>query len=131
MTAIPLPEPDMASAGFFAALDQGRLEVMRCERCGTAHLAALTCDLCGGSDVTAVPATGRGTIYSFTRVHTAHHPAFADHLPVCGGIVELAEGPRLFAPLLGGGPWMIGAPVRLQLLRVGDRAVAAFRLEQA
>ena len=127
MTPIPLPNPDLASAHFFEALDRGRLEVLRCVGCGAVHLAFLTCDVCGSSDFTALPASGEGTIYSFTRLHTAHHPAFADRLPVCSGIVELAEGPRLFAPLLGEGPFAIGARVRLELQRVGDRAVAAFR----
>lgn len=125
---IPIPEPDPASAHFFAALDQGRLEVLRCDNCRTAHLSVLACDVCGSGDFTAEPASGGGTIYSFTRLHIAHHPAFADRLPVCGGIVELEEGPRLFAPLLGEQTPAIGAEVELELLPVDDRMIAAFRM---
>lgn len=125
---LPIPEPDAASAHFFAALDEGRLEVLRCDKCATVHLAVLTCDVCGGGTFTAEQASGGGTVYSFTRLHIAHHPAFADRLPVCGGIVELDEGPRLFAPLLGEGRAAVGTRVRFELLPVGDRAVAAFRL---
>lgn len=125
---IPMPEPDLASAHFFAALDQGRLEVLRCGTCDTAHLSVLACDVCGGSDFTGEPASGGGVIYSFTKLHTAHHPAFADRLPVCGGIVELDEGPRLFAPLFGEESLAIGARVLVELLPVEDRKIAAFRL---
>ncbi|QKS00262.1 OB-fold domain-containing protein [Sphingomonas sp. CL5.1] len=128
---IPIPEPDLASAHFFSALDQGRLEVLRCSTCDTAHLSVLACDVCGGSDFTAETASGRGTIYSFTKLHTAHHPAFTERLPVCGGIVELDEGPRLFAPLFGEAPPAIGARLQVELLPVEDRVIATFRLVQS
>jgi len=77
-----------------------------------------------------VPASGRGTIYSFTRVHTAHHPAFADRLPFTGGIVELEEGPRLFAPLVGDGSMAIGDPVVCMLQESEGRTFAAFRVTE-
>lgn len=127
MSALPLPQPDLASAVFFAALDYGDLDVQRCTACGTAHLAALTCDACGHAGFRAEPAGGYGVVHSLTRVHIAHHPAFQDHLPWCGGIVELDEGPRLFAPLLGERPFAIGDRVELQLLPVDGRQAAAFR----
>lgn len=128
MTPLPLPEPDLASARFFAALDAGRLTVQRCNRCGTAHLAVLVCDACGAGDFSEAPASGGGTLYSFTKMHIAHHPAFAARLPACGGIVELDEGPRLFAPLLGAGQFQIGSAVMAELLPVEGRVIAAFRL---
>lgn len=128
MTTQPVPEPDIASAHLLGALDVGRLDLLRCRQCGTAHLAVLVCDACGGADFATEPASGIGTIYSFTRTHIAHHPAFADRLPFCGGIVELAEGPRLFAPLLGDGPIAVGAIVTFEPQRVESRGIAAFRL---
>jgi len=128
MTDIPVPEPDLASANFFAALDAGRLEILRCDDCGTANLAVLRCDVCAGIAFTPESASGRATLYSFTRVHIAHHPAFADRLPVCGGIVELEEGPRLFAPLSGEGALCIGAELVVELIPSGGRMIAGFRL---
>lgn len=127
MTALPIPEPDLPSAAFFAALDAGHLDIQRCSACGTAHLAAFTCDTCGQAEFHAEPASGDGTVHSVTQVHIAHHPAFLDHLPWCGGIVELDEGPRLFAPLLGGTAFAIGDRVKLQLLPMEGRQAAAFR----
>lgn len=127
MSALPIPQPDLASAAFFAVLDSGGLVIQRCTACGTAHLAALTCDACGNAGFRAEPASGHGVVHSLTRVHIAHHPAFQDHLPWCGGIVELDEGPRLFAPLLGETPFAIGDRLDLQLLLVEDRRAAGFR----
>lgn len=124
----PIPEPDKASAGFFAALDAGRLELMRCAQCGTMHLAAVVCDACGGTRFTAVPASGAGIVHSFTRLHMAHHPAFADELPLTSGVVELAEGPRLFARLVGDAVCAIGAPVMAEVRDCDGRGVAVFRL---
>jgi uncharacterized OB-fold protein len=128
MTSQPVPEPDPASAHFFTSLDEGRLDILRCRQCGTAHLAVLICDACGGADFLSETASGVGTIYSFTRTHIAHHPAFADRLPFCGGIVELEEGPRLFAPLIGNGPFAMGAAVMFDREQAGNRGFAAFRL---
>lgn len=128
MTTQPVPEPDLASAQLLDALDEGRLDLLRCRQCGTAHLAVLVCDACGGTDFAAEQANGVGTIYSFTRTHIAHHPAFADRLPFCGGIVELTEGPRLFAPLVGEGLFAVGATVTFEPQRVESRGIAAFRL---
>lgn len=128
MTSMPVPVADSASAHFFHSLDEGRLDLLVCQQCGTAHLAISACDICGSIEFSSEPASGSGTIYSFTRVHIAHHPAFADRLPFCGGIVELAEGPRLFAPLIGDGPISVGAPAIFEWQQVGGRGFAAFRV---
>jgi uncharacterized protein len=128
MTLPPLPEHDLASVGFFEALAAGRLDVQRCTSCGTAHLGVLVCDHCGGVQLDCETSTGSGTIYSSTRIHIAHHPAFAERLPYAAGIVELWEGPRLFAALLGEVKLAIGAPVTLEMQNFGDRNIPAFRL---
>lgn len=126
MTVPPIPDPDPASAHFFASLDAGKLSLLRCLTCATPHLAALTCDACDGDRFRTERASGRGVIHSLTRVHMAHHPAFAGQLPVIGGIVELAEGPRLFAPLIGDGPFAIGDEVRCEIRVHDGRGIAAF-----
>jgi uncharacterized protein len=128
MTAPPIPDADPASAHFFTALDNGRLEILRCRKCATPHLAVQVCDVCGGTEMVPEAASGTGTIYSFTLSHIAHHPAFAEQLPFCGGIVELSEGPRLFAPLLGSGPFAVGAVVTFERQTSDGRGYAAFRL---
>lgn len=42
-----------------------------------------------------MPASGRGTLFTFAIVHKLFHPAFADDLPYNVAVVELDEGPRL------------------------------------
>lgn len=46
-----------------------------------------------------VHATGEATLVSWVRYHISYHPYFADKLPYLVGVVELAEGPRMIAPL--------------------------------
>lgn len=43
------------------------------------------------------PASGRGVVYTHTRVHLAYHPAFESHVPYDVVLVALAEGPHLIA----------------------------------
>ncbi len=123
----PVSEPDEASAHFFTALDEGRIALLRCTHCGTHHLAALACDECGGSQFATSGSAGTGTVHSFTRLHMSHHPAFSSELPVVAGVVELAEGPRLFARLLGNGDWTVGRKVVGEIRRVGARGLLEFR----
>ena len=128
MTFPPIPEPDVASAEFFSALDGGRLELRRCMQCGTVHLAALVCDACGGTEFAPIVASGAGTVHSFTRLHMVHHAAFAEQLPLTAGVVELAEGPRLFAQLVGPGACAVGTAVSAEFKDCDGRGLVVFRL---
>ena len=58
----------------------------------------------------------------------AHHPAFAEALPLTAGVVELAEGPRLFARLVGQGPCAVGAPVMAEFSDCDGRGLVVFSL---
>lgn len=127
MTWPPVPEPDAASEAFFAALDAGRLRLDQCTGCGTRHLAALVCDVCGITDFVSVAATGMGSVHSFTRMHMVHHPAFAEDVPFAAGVVELDEGPRLFARLVGANKWAIGDRVIAELRNCDGRGMVVFR----
>src|SRR5690606_15251650 len=122
---------DPASAHLFHSLAEGRLDLLVCRQCGTAHLAISVCDVYGSIDCSSEPASGIDLIYSITRLHIAHHPAFADQLPCCGSIAQLAERPRLFAPLLGEEPISVGAPAIFEWQQIDGRGFAAFRVSAA
>lgn len=124
----PLPEPDTDSAAFFAGLAEGRLLIQRCGACGAAQLAKHMCTECGGEDLTWVPASGRGRIYSFTRIHLAYHPAFAGTLPYAAALVELEEGPRLYGAMADVDPAQVdvGVPVRVDIRQVSDGRYAPY-----
>ncbi len=77
MTMIPdrtLPAPivDSFTAPFWQAASEGRLLIKRCKACGEAHWYPRPfCPHCGSDHTEWVPASGSGTIYSFTVTRKA------------------------------------------------------------
>ncbi len=47
------------------------------------------------------PASGRGRVSTFTVVHQKWFPSFVDDIPYNAAQIELEEGPRLTADLVG------------------------------
>lgn len=104
MSDLVLPEltleRDDASAAFFDAAATGELLLQRCADCaGYSPADELICMSCGGRELAPIRVEGRGELVTWTVVHRAPHPAFADVVPYLVGIVELAQGPWLPARL--------------------------------
>jgi uncharacterized protein len=62
------------------------------------------CPHCGSRDVEWRQASGRATLYTFSVVHRAPSPAFAELVPYVTALVELEEGPRMPTSLVGIAP---------------------------
>jgi hypothetical protein len=73
------------------------------------------CPFCFGDRLEWRPASGRGTISAWTVVHKAWFPAFASDVPYNVAQVELEEGPRLTASIVGlpDGALRVGLPVAI------------------
>jgi uncharacterized OB-fold protein len=123
LSKVPAPEPDETSMAFFDGLEAGVLLVQRCTACGTCDLGRLYCGECGAEALAWRPASGRGRVHSFVVMRMAYDPALADQIPYLAGVVELEEGPRLFAQIAGTDAVEVGQPVELELLRLADGAV--------
>ena len=96
------PADDPVTAPFWAGLRDGRLLFQRCRGCGHAWLpGSWACPQCLRADPGWVPASGAATLASWVVYHRAYHPAFAALVPYTIGLIALAEGPRLLAPLTG------------------------------
>lgn len=54
------------------------------------------CPTCGSEDLAWHSATGRGTVYSVSKLHRAPNAAMRAAIPYHLGIVELDEGVHLF-----------------------------------
>jgi uncharacterized OB-fold protein len=112
-----IPEPEMTELDqhFFASLRDGRLVFQRTET--NAWLPPRTEDpLTLSPDWTWAEASGRARLISWVTYHIAYHPYFEDKLPYQVAVVELAEGPRMIAPLDAGGVQpMIDVPLRLDI----------------
>jgi uncharacterized OB-fold protein len=72
-------------------------------------------------------ASGDASLVSWVSYHLAYHPYWEDKLPYQVGIIELAEGPRLIAPLeLGGTTPQAGLPLRADIRFDGGQWVPFF-----
>jgi uncharacterized OB-fold protein len=114
--AKPLPQVGPEMAPFFEAARRQELVVQRCAGCGTLRFPARPiCSRCLGREAVWVPASGRGTVFSFAVMHQANHPGFAAEVPYAVVVIELEEGPRVLSNLVGCavGDIRIGLPVEV------------------
>lgn len=123
------PEPRITpdNEPFHKALAERRFVLPYCGDCGSAHLPpGPVCPFCFGDKIDWQPASGRGRISTWTVVHKAWFPAFADEVPYNVVQVELEEGPRLTANVVGlaNGKLEIGLPVEI----VYGEALPRFRV---
>ena len=124
--AKPLPVPDADSQAYWDGLKQGRLLLQHCSDCGHVQFyQQAICRKCAGGSLVHRPASGRGTVHSFSVVHRAPGPAFKQDTPYAVLLVELAEGPRMISSLVDGDPMRVtfDMPVELVCEAVDDATV--------
>lgn len=98
----PLPRITPDSQPFWDALRSHRLALPYCLECGKPHLPpGPVCPYCFSNRLEWRGASGRGTVSTWTVVHKAWFPAFAQEVPYNVVQVELDEGPRLTTSVVG------------------------------
>ena len=92
-----LPDVDDADAAeFWAGTARGELLVQACGACGTWRMPPRPmCPRCRSIDVTWVPTSGRGTVWSFVVPHPPLLPAYAELAPYNVIVVALEEAPTI------------------------------------
>jgi uncharacterized protein len=96
----PLPHPGIDTAPFWEGCAAGELRVQRCDGCGHHRFPpAPLCPRCLSQSATWVTLSGRGRVRSAVTFRQLYHPAFAAMLPYTIGVVDLDEGPSLYAPV--------------------------------
>ena len=99
---LPLPQPSIETQPFWAAVQERRLLMPKCDRCGTYRFPpSLECRVCGSQDYTWSPVSGRGTVFSFVVYRRAWRAAFRDRLPYVVAVIQLEEGPRIVSNVVG------------------------------
>lgn len=99
----PVSPTDHVTEPWWDATRERRLVVQRCASCGHhQHYPRALCTECASTDLTFVPASGNGTVYSCTVVHRSPHPAFEP--PYTVALVRLEEGPVLLTNVTGCAP---------------------------
>src|SRR5450830_1161897 len=100
--AKPLPARNEENGEYIDGLQAHEVRLQRCTACQQfRYPAAMFCPNCLSDSAawTAVP--GRGVVYSYIIVHQLYHPGFKDDLPYAVAVVELQEGPRVTANIVG------------------------------
>lgn len=136
-----LPEPGAATAPFWNGTAQGELRLQRCNACQHWQFYPRNfCTACGALDLDWAPASGNGTLRSFTIVRRPVTEAYAPDVPYVIALVALAEGPTLMTQLVdvtvpaegadaAASGIIIGAPVQVQFVPWTDTVtMPMFRL---
>ena len=112
----PLPAMQGFSKEFYDWCKQHELRFQRCSECGVwRHVAREMCAECGSMQWEWAKSSGRGTVFTWTVVVRALHPAFQDNVPYAPVVVEMDEGVRIVSTVVDCPPdeLEIGMPVEV------------------
>ncbi|WP_327186103.1 thiolase C-terminal domain-containing protein [Streptomyces sp. NBC_01334] len=134
MTERPLPQPTLASAGFWRSGADGVLRVSHCAHCGRYfHPPLPLCPSCRGRDVALAPVSGRAVVVGFSVNHQTWLPKFPP--PYVVAVVALAEDDRarLTTNVVGCATdeVYVGMPVRVRFEQQQDVYVPLFEPDPA
>ena len=135
----PLPLPNPTTQPFFDGAREERLVLQRCPRDGFFFYPRSRCPECLADDWEWEPVSGRGTVYAFTIDRIGHDPLLASSLgsrmPFVIAVVELEEGPRMTAGIVGCDPSQVrvGLPVRaaFEHIDAGEESVSLVHFSRA
>lgn len=117
----PMPGVSDDNRFFWEGAKEGKLLIQRCKGCGELHHPpGPVCPNCHSFEWDTVQASGRGTVYSFVVMHYPEVPPFDHPNPI--GLIELEEGTRLIAQLVGIKPQdvQIGQKVQVEFNAFND-----------
>jgi uncharacterized OB-fold protein len=121
--AKPRPVVQPWAAPFWQATREGRLVLQHCNACNRAiHYPRIACPHCGSDALGWQPASGRGTIYSFTVVQANAPSAFIADMPYVVAVVRLAEGVQMLTNIVQCDPATLRCdqPVEVVFERLDD-----------
>lgn len=115
---LPVPVANADSQPYWNAARERRLVIRKCKACGSLHfMPRHLCPICWSDQLEWIDAKGTGTVHSFTVIRRASSPAFAPKTPYVVALIDLDEGPRMTANVLGEDALSV---------RIGDRVKVTF-----
>lgn len=115
---------------YYGFLKEHRLMGSRCSKCGAVYAPPRPlCATCPDADLEWVELSGEGTLASYSVISIAPtamiEAGYGRDNPYCSGVVQLAEGPRISAQILGvdvAHPETIavGAPAKVAFIERGE-----------
>ena len=96
----PLPVLEGLAGEFYGYCKNGELRFQRCRDCRSwRHVPREMCAECGSWEWEWERSTGRGTVFTWTVVVRALHPAFQEACPYAPVVIEMEEGVRILSQL--------------------------------
>lgn len=127
----PLPQPTLDDAQFWEACRSHQFLLQKCRSCGEVRaFGDPMCSQCQSRDWEAVPASGKGVVWSWTTTYHPFHPYWKDRAPYHHTVVRLEEGPRFTTMLVDCQPEeiYIGMPIEVAFEDVTEEvALPKFR----
>ncbi|AGW90194.1 hypothetical protein N234_09145 [Ralstonia pickettii DTP0602] len=123
---LPKPVANADSQTYWNAARERRLMIRKCNACGQLHfMPRYLCPACWSDNLAWIDASGTGHVHSFSVIRRASDPAFASLVPYVIALIELDEGVRMMANILGDDALdvAIGDPVKLTFEDRGDGAM--------
>lgn len=98
----PLPVAQPESDRYWEGAREGELWLQRDTKTGQYQFYPRAINtISPGEPMEWVQASGNGTLFTFAIVHAPPHPAFVADVPYITAIVELEEGPKVPANIVG------------------------------
>jgi len=116
MSKIPSPAVTTETAQFWAKANEGQLSVPQCKSCGKFHwYPRANCPFCTSDQVELKPASGKGTIYSYSVARRGKDSYVIAY-------VTLDEGVTMMTNIVNadGANLAIGQPVRVAMVASED-----------
>ncbi len=108
------PPVSPAAEGFWEATRERRLVLQWCTACERPiHFPREMCPTCLGTALESRPASGTGAVYAVSVMPKPANPSMAERAPYAVALVELAEGVRLLANVVGADPWSVAVGQRV------------------
>jgi uncharacterized protein len=96
------PLADQFSQAYWSAAREGILLIQRCPTCDRYQFYPRShCVHCFAPDPEWTPASGRGRLHTYAVIERTPNAEFAADCPYVLAIIELDEGPRMTARIIG------------------------------
>lgn len=101
-STLPKPISNADSQPYWQGARENKLLIRKCNACGQVHfMPRHVCPTCWSDDLQWIEASGKGTVHSYTIIRRASDPRFTHLVPYVVVLVDLQEGPRMMANVLG------------------------------
>jgi hypothetical protein len=95
--------------GYWEGTLAEELRIQKCNACGHLQMPwGPCCTRCLSQDLGYVPASGRGTVFSFTIARQSIHPNFSGRVPYVLADIQLEEGPIMTSNVTDCAPEDVG-----------------------